>query len=149
MKIEIIVKVDGREVMNQTITEEPEKKIEDSVSQYARFFDESNPIWSEDPKMNLMFLKQQQEYATRKLRIIGHLFLNEVYDMLGMPKSKAGQLVGWIYDEDNPIGDNYVDFGIFTEKNAPSVDGFKNAILLDFNVDGNILDKLTEKEGES
>lgn len=143
MKIEVIVKVDGREVLNQTITEESEKKSDSSYSQYARYFDESCSVWEKDPEQNLMYLKQQENFMNMKLKAKGHLFLNEVYSALGIPESKAGQLVGWIYDEENPIGDNYVDFGIFnTEKNAPFVNGYKNSILLDFNVDGNILDKL-------
>lgn len=142
MKIEVIVKVDGREVLNQTITEESEKKIEHSTSQYARYFDESSPCWDKNPEVNMMYLKMQQNYANSLLKAKGHLFLNEVYQSLGIPVTKVGQVVGWIYDKDNPIGDNYVDFGIFTEKNAPSVNGFERSILLDFNVDGNILDKL-------
>ena len=69
------------------------------------------------------------------------MFLNEVYDMLGIPKSKAGQVVGWVYDEENPVGDNYVDFGIYDlskERVRRFVNGDERNILLDFNVDGNI-----------
>ena len=69
--------------------------------------------------------------------------MNDVYAMLGIPKTRAGQVVGWIYDEKEPIGDNYVDFGIY-DTNKPSnrdfVNGYERTILLDFNVDGNILD---------
>lgn len=63
--------------------------------------------------------------------------------MLGIPRVKAGQVVGWIYDEENPIGDNFVDFGIYDQnrvKNRDFVNGYERTILLDFNVDGNILD---------
>ena len=69
--------------------------------------------YEKDPEYNLMFLRQQERYATEKLRANGTLFLNEVYDMLDIPRTRAGQVVGWVYDEDNPIGDNYVDFGIY------------------------------------
>ena len=68
--------------------------------------------------------------------------LNEVYDMLGIPRTKAGQIVGWIYVEDHPNGDNFVDFGIYDmnrEKVRDFVNGYERTILLDFNVDGNIL----------
>ena len=88
-----------------------------------------------------MFLKAQQQYANDLLRARGRLFLNEVYDMLGIPKSKAGQVVGWVYDEENPVGDNYVDFGIYDlskERVRRFVNGDERNILLDFNVDGNI-----------
>ncbi len=112
-------------------------------SPYARFFDESSPYWEKDSEYNLMFLKTQQSYANDKLRANGRLFLNEVYDMLGIPKTKAGQVVGWTYNEKNPTGDNYVDFGIYdcySTAHRDFVNGYERAILLDFNVDGNIWD---------
>lgn len=62
--------------------------------------------------------------------------------MLGMVRSKAGQVVGWTYDENNPRGDNFVDFDLYNQKNADFINGFKKTVLLDFNVDGMILDKL-------
>ena len=65
--------------------------------------------------------------------------------MLGIPRTQAGQIVGWIYDEKHPIGDNKVDFGIYNtynEANRNFVNGYERTILLDFNVDGNILDMI-------
>ena len=115
------------------------------LSDYARFYDDGCTGWSKDPEFNLMFLKQQMNYANDVLKKRGYLFLNEVYAMLGIPKTKAGQIVGWIYDEKNPIGDNFVDFGIYNEnriKNRDFVNGYERTILLDFNVDGNILDMI-------
>lgn len=111
-------------------------------SDYARFFDDGCTGWEKDAEYNLMFLKHQQNHANDLLRTNGYLFLNDVYDMLGIPRTKAGQVVGWIYDEKNPIGDNFVDFGIFDahrEKARDFVNGYERTILLDFNVDGNIL----------
>ena len=73
------------------------------------------------------------------------MFLNEVYDMLGIDRTKAGNIVGWIYDEKNPVGDNYIDFGIYnvdSERNRAFVNGYERNILLDFNVDGNILEMI-------
>lgn len=112
-------------------------------SDYAKFFDSGCTGWSKDAELNLMFLRRQQAYANDKLKRQGYLFLNDVYEMLGIPKTAAGQIVGWIYDEKNPIGDNFVDFGIYNvniEKNRDFVNGYERTILLDFNVDGNILD---------
>lgn len=110
-------------------------------SEFARFFDDGCTGWCKDAEHNLVFLKQQQAAANRILQREGYLFLNEVYDMLGIPRTKAGQVVGWVYDEDNPIGDNYVDFGIYdlyNEKARDFVNGIERTILLDFNVDGNV-----------
>ena len=129
-----------------------EKKVKKTISvvddpnaysDYARFFDEACPAWEKDSEYNLMFLRAQQQYANDLLRARGHLFLNEVYDMLGIPRTKAGQVVGWVYNTENPVGDNYVDFGIYDmhrEVVRDFVNGYERAILLDFNVDGNIWD---------
>lgn len=115
------------------------------TSDYARFFDDGCTGWTKDPEFNLMFLKDQQRYANDLLKSKGHLFLNEVYDMLGIQRTQAGQVVGWIYDEKNPIGDNFIDFGIYDiadERKRSFVNGYERTILLDFNVDGNILEMI-------
>lgn len=114
----------------------------DGYSDYARFFDSASKYWEETPEYNLMFLRAEERYANDLLRSKGYLFLNDVYEMLGIPRSEAGQSVGWIYDEENPVGDNYVDFGIYElhrEANRDFVNGYEPVILLDFNVDGNIM----------
>lgn len=129
----------------KTVTTPVQEASINTVSDYARFFDESCAGWSKDPEFNLMFLRRQQDYANEKLRKRGYLFLNEVYAMLGMDATKAGQIVGWIYDEKHPIGDNYVDFNIYngdSERARAFVNGKERSILLDFNVDGNILDMI-------
>ena len=117
----------------------------DGYSDYARFYDSGCDNWQKDAEHNLWYLKQQQNYANEKLKANGYLFLNDVYDMLGIPRTKAGQIVGWIYDDKNPNhnGDNYVDFGIYNinvEANRDFVNGYEPTILLDFNVDGPIYD---------
>lgn len=129
-----------------------EKKVKETVqvasdpntySDYARFFDDGCTGWEKDSEYNLMFLRAQQQYANDKLRANGRLFLNEVYDMLGIPRTKAGQVVGWVYNTENPVGDNYVDFGMYDmhrEVVRNFVNGYERTILLDFNVDGNIWD---------
>ena len=63
--------------------------------------------------------------------------------MLGIERTKAGQVIGWKFDTKNLTGHhNYVDFGIYKpncDANRRFVNGLENVILLDFNVDGNIL----------
>lgn len=113
-----------------------------NISDYARFFDETCNGYTKDAEYNLMLLRRQQDYANERLKAKGHLFLNEVYDMLGIQRTKAGQQVGWVYNEKNPVGDNYVDFNIYNGSDQARlfVNGYEKAILLDFNVDGVILD---------
>lgn len=113
------------------------------ISEYARFFDDECSGWTNDPKINMIFIKQAQEYANVRLQNEGYLFLNDVYVMLGLPRTAVGQLVGWIYDEKNPIGDNHVDFGIYKfDKNKEFINGYAPDVLLDFNVDGCIIDRI-------
>lgn len=110
-------------------------------SEYARLFDAGNPYWEKDADYNLMFLRARQSYFNDKLKIDGRVFLNDVYKQLGFPTTKAGQVVGWVYDPDNPVGDNYIDFGIYDvykPNGCDLVNGYERSIWLDFNVDGNI-----------
>lgn len=151
---ELKYNIKAQKVTETVVDEETgkEKKVKKTIevvgdpnqySDYARFFDESCAAWEKDPEYNLMFLKAEQSYANDRLRANGYLFLNDVYDRLGIPRSKAGQVVGWVYNEDNPVGDNYVDFGIYDinrEVVREFVNGYERSILLDFNVDGNIWD---------
>lgn len=114
-------------------------------SPYTVCFDETCTGWQRDAEANKFFLLRQQDYANEKLRARGYLFLNEVYDMIGARRTKAGQVVGWVYDESNPIGDNYIDFGIFdihSEAARNFVNGLEKSIWLSFNVDGDILNNL-------
>ena len=137
---EVIVDKNGKE---KTVKKTIDVGDPNTYSDYARCFDDGCAGWDKDAEYNLMFLKHQQNYANELLRSNGYLFLNDVYDMLGIPRSKAGQVVGWIYDEENSKGDNYVDFGIYDihrQANRDFVNGYERAIWLDFNVDGPILD---------
>ena len=77
---------------------------------YARFFDELSSSWNPEPEYNNLFLRCQQNYVNDLLNARGHVFLNEVYDRLGIPRSKAGAVVGWTLHGE---GDGYIDFGIF------------------------------------
>jgi hypothetical protein len=116
-----------------------------SPSGYARFFDETCQDWDKIPEYNLLFLRAKQNYCNDQLRSRGHIFLNEVYDMLGMERSREGSVVGWVLGAD---GDNYVDFGIYDKNNERKrafVNGLEGAILLDFNVDGLIYDKIDNR----
>lgn len=138
-------KIDEVEVNPKTGKEKKVKKTVNMMdpngySQYARFFDDGSPNWVNDSELNLAFLRAQQNYCNDLLHARGHVFLNEVYDILGIPRSQAGAVVGWVLSED---GDNFVDFGIYSTRNQDAVDfvnGYEENILLDFNVDGLIYD---------
>lgn len=121
-----------RQVKRNTVT---------GKSVYARYFDENNPNWQRNPLANRTFVQVQQDYANDKLIANGHLFLNEVYDLLGMERTPEGSQVGWIkggkYEKDG-----YVDFCL--DWASPEMRDFMNgdegSVLLDFNVDGSMWD---------
>ena len=117
----------------------------DGTSPYSKFFDEGSSNWSKNAEYNYAFLIHQQNWANDKLRAQGHLFLNEVYDSLGIPRTRAGSVVGWSF---SGKGDNYVDFGIFDgdKQTRAFVNGLEGSVLLDFNVDGVILDYIDPEE---
>lgn len=137
---EITTDENGKEVVTKSTVEVADPN---SYSPYAIVFDDGNEGWDPDPERSKFFLIQQQNWANERLKSRGHLFLNEVYDMLGARRTKAGAQVGWVYDETNCFGDNYVDFGIFDTARSKArdfVNGYEKVIVLDFNVDGYILD---------
>lgn len=135
---EIVVNEDGTETIVKKKTEVINPY---NYSPYAICFDDGCTGWTKDPEFNKKFLIDQQRYANDLLKAKGMITLNEIYDLLGAPRTQAGMVVGWIFDEDNPTGDNYIDFGIFDidrPKNRDFVNGYERSIWLDFNVDGNI-----------
>lgn len=128
---------------NEVVTEKTVKVADlGEHNMYTRIFDESSCYWSKTPDYNRMFLIGRERYANDKLNAQGYLFLNDVLEMLDLPKTKEGQMVGWV--KDPKIGrDDYIDFGIFNankKSNRAFINGYEPSIWLDFNVQGNILD---------
>lgn len=134
---ETVVDGDGKKTKQKVVVENCDPN---NVSAYAKFFDETSTQWQKDGTLNHFFLTSQQNYANDLLKHRGHIFLNEVYDMIGVPRTKAGAVVGWVLDKG---GDGFVDFGIYNPFNSAGrdfVNGYERSILLDFNVDGVIYD---------
>lgn len=164
---ELRYNVETREV-EQTITDEDgnEKTVKktvdiitkDDVPDYARAFKEylvdrkgvsyRNPNWDPNNDYNLSFIQGCQSCLNDLLRAKKYVFLNEAYKLLGFAETPEGQIAGWIFDEDNPNGDNYIDFGIDYNNpmylSALDEDGVEsqNSIVIDFNVDGYILERI-------
>ncbi len=137
--------------ISEIVTDEKgkEKKVQKTIevadpnaSGYMKYFTRSNPNWENNPDYIEMFLNSQLNYVNDKLKAVGHLTLNEVYSALGMEDTKAGMVVGWIYDLKHPNGDNYVEFDV-KKVHLPNDHGdYEEAYAIDFNVDGNIYDKM-------
>lgn len=124
-----------------------EKKVKSTVNvaeptldDYTLYFDNKCQNYEENRDYNLMFLRSQQQLANDRLKADGYLFLSDIYDALGIKRTKMSQTVGWVYKPDgNKNGDNFVDFGVVVT-NRNTDDGYEEAILMNFNVDGPILD---------
>lgn len=117
----------------------------DKLSQYARVFDEvGSTQWTPSADHNRAFLLMEQNYFNERIKTRGYIFLNEVYERLGFRPTKAGSVVGWVYQNADYEG---IDFGIFTahtQKAAEFLEGTEPSIILDFNVQGDILSLVTE-----
>lgn len=139
---ETVANEDGTET---TVTKTVRVLDPNTLGEFTRIWYEGNPGFTDNPEANKLFLQKQQAFANEKLKRQGYLFLNDVLSMLGFAKTKTGFVVGWIYDEKNPIGDNFVDFGLFdinSEDKIRFINGDEKAVLLEFNVDGNIIDRM-------
>lgn len=115
---------------------------EDKSDSYLRpWFDETCPNWTRDPQANYLFLKGVQSHMNNLLQIRGHVFLNDVYDALRLPRRPEGAIAGWLRDGK----DGYVDFGFMTSIDPNTVafrNGVERTVRLNFNIDGTIWDKI-------
>ena len=128
---------------SKTVKEKAENIDRENIgaSEYAKFFDNHCIEWDPNPIYNLKWLRANETAANDILNSRGHIFLNEVYDMIGLPHTTAGAVVGWVKGQ----GDGFVDFGLNKPDNESArrfINGEDNVVLLDFNVDGVIYDKI-------
>ena len=117
----------------------------DRFSGYARVYAEGCNGWTKDPSHNMWVLKSIQSQLNDQLKRDGFLFLNDAYEALGFQRTAEGQVVGWLYCDDNTVGDNFVDFGIFDDMYKAKenfINGYERNIILDFNVDGPIVNMM-------
>lgn len=138
------VEIENKEV-HEDGTEELVKAYVDEAdgvhSPYDLLFDEMIDEWQPDAEYNKWHLTDVENTATRRLRGQGYLFLNDVYRMIGRYNSgemivkPEGQIVGWLYDPDNESLQNCVKLGLDKMQGDRSV-------VLHFNVDGPIIDKI-------
>lgn len=131
----------GKKTKEKEQVEKTETGMVMQTDDSCRFFDSSNPNWDKNPTFSMMWLRGQQNILNDILHTRGHVFLNEVYDALGFPHTPQGAVLGWIDGE----GDDCIDFGLY-DPNKESVrrfvNGVDNVIMLEFNHDGVIWDKI-------
>ena len=131
----------GKKTKEKEQVEKTDTEMVMPTDDSCRFFDSSNPNWDKNPTFSMMWLRGQQNILNDILHTRGHVFLNEVYDALGFPHTPQGAVLGWIDGE----GDNCIDFGLYDpnkENVRRFVNGVDNVIMLEFNHDGVIWDKI-------
>lgn len=137
----IDVNDDGKKTKTKVETENIDSSKIIPDDDCCRFFDSSNPNWDKNPTFSMMWLRGQENILNDLLHVRGHVFLNEVYDALGFPHTPQGAVLGWLDGE----GDDCIDFGLH-DPNKESVrrfvNGTDNTILLEFNHDGVILNRI-------
>lgn len=89
---------------------------------------------------NKRFLEDVQIAMNERLQQKGHLFLNDVYEALGMDETPLGCQLGWIHRRGHERT-SYVDFGLGMNPDIETTERIhetvsSHALLLDFNVDG-------------
>ena len=111
-------------------------------SGYSKYFTRSNPYWEENEDYVRMFFRSQQNIFNDKLHAEKKVVLNQVYEALGFEKTKTGMIAGWIDDPNCSDSDCYIEFNAkkvwFRNEDGELEDGY----LIDFNVDGNIYDRI-------
>lgn len=141
---------------NEQGVEETIKEYKDIAMQhtspYTCIFDETVDTWQPDNMLNRNYLFLMEQAANKRLRTQGHLFLNDVLASLGTHggvtlKTPEGQIVGWIYDPNDPTRQNHVDFGVTNyvkgdEALNSFINGGERSVMLRFNCDGPIIDKI-------
>lgn len=105
-------------------------------------FDKYSTVWNPHHCSNETILMSELNWCNNLLQIQGYLFLNDVLDRLGIPRTKAGQILGW---RTNGDGDGYVDFGVVDCATLTGARYDDNAFELNFNVDGDILTDFPRK----
>lgn len=144
--------------LNQIPGQQPKKKLEKvttgkvTVRQQTDIQKVVSAFLAEDLATVKERIRNVENAANRKLRTNGHLFLNEVIDMLdpygkGCHRTAVGQVAGWIYDPKDETKQNCVSLGTHcyvpgNEALNDFINGDERSVMLHFNCDGPIIDKI-------
>ena len=148
---QLLCNIKSQEIEETTVSEKgKEKTVKKTIniadpeaeSDYVKYFTRRNRYWENSPEHMEFFFRSQEAYANDRLRVNGHLTLNELFRDLGIEETKAGMVTGWYYDPNDKTVDNYVEIKRSTVCLPDGDGGYEMAYMLEFNVDGNIYDKM-------
>lgn len=129
----------------KAVVTEPNETLRDIP--HPIMFDDRCKGFERNPYYNVEYLENIQALLNQRLKDRGCVFLNELYDMLELPRTHFGSVTGWVQDGD--ISKGCVDLGLFArieshgvmiEANERAFKGDIPEIILTPNIDGNILD---------
>ena len=108
-----------------------------SAAALTLYYDKDCGSWVKHPGYNQNTLDGIEVWANTLLQKQGHLFLNELYDLLKVPHTKEGAILGWVH-KDYGNNDTFITLGHGSDTDF--VNGFKTDVMLEFNIHGPILD---------
>ena len=133
----------------KTITTE-NKKV-NAPDDYRITYKKGCPGWVDNELLRESYLYGIEKHCNNILNIKRKLFLNDVYDLLGYPRTQQGQIFGWYIAPDEDLQDNRVIFDItnlskkqwYLEHTNPddvySETDCPPEYFIDFNVECNVL----------
>lgn len=118
------------EMVSRTVVDDNGKESDiletiqsETSSLHGVWFHESTEYASDDHAYNQRFIQNVEDKMTNKLFATGWLRMNEVCDALGLPRTRAGELLGWGV----PSGDFRLDqevtlvYDEVTRQNIPQI----------------------------
>lgn len=102
----------GKEKTVKTTKKVTEEPVADEAKPWRLVFSkQSSSLWQNDFRMNLMILRGMETTANEMLQAKGFLFANSILRDLGMKERIDGQVMGYVWDKNNPT---YISFGLPT-----------------------------------
>lgn len=130
----------------KTVTKEVVKDYDGNM--FTAVFHEGNLGFERDALHNKFVIDSTVQMLNQRLQSRyrkGHpgiMSYNEARKAFGFRPVPHGQIWGWVYDEENPVGDNYISVGMLEDidsAKANFINGEEYAVVLNFNCDSNIL----------
>lgn len=93
-----------------------------------KIFDRECLAWKNNAQYCIRFITRNIVFANDKLRIRGWISLNDVYDLLGLPRELEAQIIGWKFTGEK--NHECIEFETIEEQNSSIRIIFKNTVKL-------------------
>ena len=137
--VEEVVDEKGKKKTKKTVVDEIADPV---VNPFAVVYTVGCKGYEKNAEYNKAFLLNVQAALTKKLKERGFLFVNDVYDALGITLTEKGHDWGWLYDKNNLVGVDHIDLGIMHACNVRACNYDECSFIIDITPMANIRDKL-------